>query len=274
MEDSISDLLEVSTDFLKVSLYMNLTGNSGTQSMSLGLADLLQDNSVFLNSPVRNITQSLEGIYVSAGRGDFKCKRVIVSVPTVLYKEITFDPPLPQAKSELGKSNVHGYTLKIMVSFSEPWWRNAGLAGAAMSFAGPITTARDTSNDEKGQFSMTCFSNGDFGRKLSKLPQQARFDAIFAHIKHLYGPYVGVPAPIAMTEHEWFRDQWAQGCPCPASPPGVMTKYDSALRSTHGKVHFIGTETAYEWKGYMDGAVRSGERGAREVVGALSQAKL
>jgi monoamine oxidase len=34
-------------------------------------------------------------------------------------------------------------------------------------------------------------------------------------------------------------------------------------------VHFVGTETASEWKGYMEGAVRAGERGAKEVVEAL-----
>lgn len=242
--------------------------------MSLGLADLLHPDSVILNSPVRRITQSPDGIFVSAGRGNFKCKRVIVSVPTVLYKEIAFDPPLPTAKAELGKNNIHGYTLKVMMLFSEPWWRKAGLAGAVMSFVGPITTTRDSSNDEKGQFSLTCFTNGDAGRKLSRLPQKERFDAVVAHIKHLYGPYVEVPEPIAITEHEWYKDQWAQGCPCPASPPGIMTQFDNALRTPHGKVHFVGTETAYEWKGYMDGAVRSGERGAREAVDALSRGKL
>ena len=143
-----------------------------------------------------------------------------------------------------------------------------------MSFVGPITTCRDSSNDHKGQFSLTCFTNGDFGRKMSLLPQQERFNAILAHIKRVYGAYADVPEPIAVTEHEWFKDQWAQGCPCPASPPGIMTKYDHALRTTHCKVHFVGTETAYEWKGYMDGAVRSGERGAKEVLDALGRAKL
>jgi monoamine oxidase len=34
-------------------------------------------------------------------------------------------------------------------------------------------------------------------------------------------------------------------------------------------VHFAGTETAGEWKGYMEGAVRSGERAAAEVVQQL-----
>jgi monoamine oxidase len=34
-------------------------------------------------------------------------------------------------------------------------------------------------------------------------------------------------------------------------------------------VHFAGTETADHWAGYMDGAVRSGERAAREVLAQL-----
>src|ERR1700744_5700821 len=101
--------------------------------MSLGLADLLQPGSVVLNSPVHRISQASDAIYVSAGRGDFKCQRVIVSVPTVLYKEISFEPPLPPAKAELGKNNVHGYTLKVMISYAEPWWRKKGLSGAIMS---------------------------------------------------------------------------------------------------------------------------------------------
>jgi hypothetical protein len=37
------------------------------------------------------------------------------------------------------------------------------------------------------------------------------------------------------------------------------------LREPVGNVHFAGTEAATVWAGYMDGAVQSGERAAREV---------
>jgi monoamine oxidase len=33
-----------------------------------------------------------------------------------------------------------------------------------------------------------------------------------------------------------------------------------------GRIHWAGTETASYWHGYMDGAVRSGERAAAEIV--------
>ncbi len=34
-------------------------------------------------------------------------------------------------------------------------------------------------------------------------------------------------------------------------------------------IHWAGTETATRWMGYMDGALESGERVAREVLDAL-----
>ena len=213
---------------------------------------------------------------VSAGRGDYLCERVIVSVPTPLYKEISFSPPLPKAKMELSTMNTLGYVLKVLLLYVEPWWRSHNLCGLLQSFEGPVCVTRDSSVDEKKQYSLTCFVSGQPGRNLSAGSQQARFDAVKTQIQRGFGPFVGgeVPEPISITEHEWAADQWAQGCPCPAPPPGLMTRSGHALRASHGKIHFVGTETAFEWKGYMDGAVRSGKRGAEEVIGEFNRPKL
>jgi monoamine oxidase len=41
------------------------------------------------------------------------------------------------------------------------------------------------------------------------------------------------------------------------------------LREKVGNVHFAGTETSDVWKGYMEGAVRSGDRAGVEVLAEL-----
>jgi len=48
-------------------------------------------------------------------------------------------------------------------------------------------------------------------------------------------------------------------------PPGVWTDYGPALRARVDRIHWAGTETAEVFNGYMDGAVRSGERAAADV---------
>ena len=57
-------------------------------------------------------------------------------------------------------------------------------------------------------------------------------------------------------------------------PPGGLSSFEHVLRAPFGRLHFVGTETGFEWKGYMEGAVRSGERGAQEILLAVSKAKL
>jgi monoamine oxidase len=45
------------------------------------------------------------------------------------------------------------------------------------------------------------------------------------------------------------------------------------LRAPIGPVHFAGTETSDYWQGYMDGAVRAGERAAREILASRRSAR-
>ncbi|KAJ6445382.1 Amidase [Purpureocillium lavendulum] len=265
-------LLQMRSDQKNGGQYLRLA--KGTQKIAIGLANLLRPDTITLSSPVRVVEQAASAIQVHSTRRTYTCKRVIVSVPTPLYKEITFHPALPADKLELSRLNRHGYTNKVMVRYSSPWWRGYGLCGMLQSFAGPVTVTRDSSVDELGQFSLTCFCVGDWGRQLSKLSQAERFAAVVEHVTKTLGSAGSVPQPIGIEEHEWQWDQWSQGCPCPAAPPRVMTRLEPALRASHGKIHFVGTETAYEWKGYMDGALRSGARGGREVIDALGHGKL
>jgi monoamine oxidase len=51
--------------------------------------------------------------------------------------------------------------------------------------------------------------------------------------------------------------------------PGTLTTYGKELRRPHVRAHWAGTETSTYWAGYMDGAVRSGQRAAAEVLSAL-----
>jgi len=51
--------------------------------------------------------------------------------------------------------------------------------------------------------------------------------------------------------------------------PGTLIDFGEALGQPVDRIHRAGTETSTHWNGYMDGAVRSGRRGAAEVLTAL-----
>jgi len=75
--------------------------------------------------------------------------------------------------------------------------------------------------------------------------------------------------PREVVEINWSAEPWNRGCPVAVLGPGTLTEFGDVLRRPVGRIHFAGTETSTYWNGYMDGAVRSGERAAAEVLALL-----
>ncbi|KAH7115452.1 hypothetical protein B0J13DRAFT_600026 [Dactylonectria estremocensis] len=245
-----------------------LRNRQGNQHFSTKLAEKLNADSVKLSTPVTSITQSNDGCTVKTDGGSFHSKKVIVSVPTSLYPLIDFHPELPPFKKELGETTKLGYWSKTVLVFSSPWWRDAGLSGVFTS-DGPICFTRDTCVPEASQYSITCFHVGEPGREWSRLSAQERQDAVLKQFRTAFGTAADVPDPISILEKEWAKDHWFQGGPSPVMAPGTITGAGKSIRAPFDNIHFVGTETSLVWKGYMEGAVRSGDRGAQEVIEAL-----
>ncbi|KAF8862384.1 amine oxidase, partial [Acephala macrosclerotiorum] len=259
----------------------------GTQSFSKHLAAELRPGTVQLSTPVKKIKQTGSVVLVEAGNGlEIQCKRAIISVPSPSYKWISFEPPLPEKKQLLSERVNFGHTLKVILVYPTPWWRDYGLCGFAQSSAGPISVCRDTSVDPDGQYSLTCFVSAEPGKRWIKLSKEVRKTSVVEQIAKMFGPACAVKGtspttldevmeiaknPVEIFYHDWSADEWSQGCPCPALPPGPNGLLDlyGTLEESIGALHFAGTETSNIWRGYMEGAVRSGERAADEVVNAI-----
>ena len=88
-------------------------------------------------------------------------------------------------------------------------------------------------------------------------------------LRPLLGPRAG--KPIEYVERSWAEEIYSRGCYAGYFPPGTWTSLGFALRSACGRIPWAGTETAEVWNGYMDGAISSGERAARDVLAANAQ---
>src|SRR6185436_19498549 len=69
-------------------------------------------------------------------------------------------------------------------------------------------------------------------------------------------------------EQDWADEEWTRGCFMAHYAPGVLTQLGHVLREPFGRIHWAGTETSPVMNGFIDGAVRSGERAAAEVLAA------
>ena len=72
--------------------------------------------------------------------------------------------------------------------------------------------------------------------------------------------------PVEYLDVNWWDEAWTRGCSLAHFAPGVLSQHGHLLRQPMGPVHWAGTETAGPFHGSVDGAVRSGERAAAEVL--------
>ncbi|KAM0327637.1 hypothetical protein ACHAQA_005930 [Verticillium albo-atrum] len=242
---------------------------SGTQEISKGIAKLVGESRVFLSCPVAAIEDRKTAVHVTTRDGKvFTAAKCIVSLPSTMYSDINISPPLPAPARHLYEATKLGHYNKAIVCYDKPWWRDLGFNGFAMSFVGPAVVIRDTSVDEKNCFALTCFVNGKEGEKWSQLHDHERRRVILQQLAKLYnvGPDSEVFRPIEFFVQIWKHEEYSKGALAPITALGHYTKFHSIYGEPVGNLHFVGTEYSTEWKGYMEGALFSGEAGAQEVL--------
>ena len=240
--------------------------HGGTQQISQRLAAELGD-ALRLKSPVRAIRQGNDGVTVIGDGGEFSATRVIVATPPFLAGRITYEPLLPGVRAQLTQRLPMGSIIKCIAVYDKPFWRDAGYSGEIASDEGPLASVFDDTPEGSAHGSLIGFIAGDAARKWTERTPEERRDAIVKQFVECYGEKAA--QPVEYIEKNWLEEEWSGGCYEAYMAPGVMTSYGKALRAPIGRIHWAGTETAEEWCGYMDGAVRSGERAAAEIVAAL-----
>lgn len=239
----------------------------GAQQLSQRLADPLGDDLV-LRTPVRGIKQSGEGVEVRTDWGAYEARAVIVAIPPALAARIEYDPPMPPNRDQLTQRMPMGSVIKCIAAYDKPFWRDRGLSGESFSEKGPIAATFDDSPDDASQGALVGFMVGRDAREWTGADPDARREAVLDHFARLFGDEAR--RPTEYIDKDWPAEEWSRGCYEGLMPPGVMTAYGQALREPVGRIHWAGTETALEHTGYMDGAIESGDRAAREVLERLA----
>ena len=237
----------------------------GSQALSIGLAERLGDL-VRLAAPVREVAESESGVVTLADGERIESDRVIVAVPPALAGRITYAPPLPALRDQLTQKVPMGSVVKGVAVYDEPFWREDGLEGFALDPDGMVLEMHDGSPQDASVGIIVAFAEGRGGRAMSELPEAERRAVFLQTFERFFGPKAGNPR--AYTDKDWSADPWSRGCYGGHLGAGVWTEFGPALRRPCGRIHWAGTEMAERWSGYMDGAVRSGERAAREVLAA------
>lgn len=242
----------------------------GAQPIADALARPLGER-VRLATPVRAVEQSGGGVTVHTDGGSLRGARCVVAVPPATALRIDFRPGLPGARDLAMQRMPMGATVKFFARYERAFWRDRGCSGEYVSTKGPASMAIDNTAHDGSWPSLLMFIVGREAYGWSQRDEGERRRAVLAQVARAFGDEA--QRPVEVVEQDWAEEPWTRGCPVGNALPGVLTALGAPLREATGRVHWAGTETADEWTGYMEGAVQSGERAAREVLGALLDAR-
>ncbi len=238
----------------------------GSQRIALLAAHHLGKR-VVLSSPVRTIEQHKGTVTVHSDRLIVRAKHAIVAMSPVLAGRIHYASGLPSGRHQLTDRFPQGTLTKVAAVYDTPFWRAEGMTGQALSTAGPVSATFDDSPPSGNPGIVFGFVGGDEARKYNASSAASRRAAVL----NQYAGFFGAKAlkPRAFFETMWTEEEWTRGCPVGIPTVGTLSALGPHLKAPVGHIHWAGTETSDYWNGYMDGAVRSGERAASEVLAAL-----
>lgn len=238
----------------------------GSQRICIQLAAPLTA-SLRLKHVVRDVAHDATGVTVSGEGFSVRAQRAILALPPTLAGRLRYAPALGGLRDQLTQRVPMGTVIKVQCVYPTPFWRDAGLNGQATSDTGPVKITFDNSPPDAHIGVMMGFIEGEDGRKaLAQTPEQRRQGTIDSFVRY-YGD--AAANPLEYIEQSWSEEEFSRGCYAGYFPPGVWLDYGAALRAPIGRLHWAGTETAEVWNGYFDGALRSGQRAADEVMAAL-----
>jgi monoamine oxidase len=238
----------------------------GAQNVPLKVATALGSR-VSLSAPVRRIEQTSTGVTVVADPFTATGKRVIVAIPPTLAGRIDYSPALPPLRDQLTQHMPQGTLMKFEAIYDRPFWRDKGLTGQAVSENGPIKVTFDTTPQDGSPGIMMGFIGGHEARVWEDRTASDRRTAALQNLADYFGSEALNPRDVV--EFNWSTEVWNRGCPVAVLAPGTLLDFGTALRTPVARIHWAGTETSTYWNGYMDGAVRSGERAAQEALAGL-----
>lgn len=199
---------------------------------------------------------------------------VVLTVPFTVLRSVAFrgiDLP-PDKRFAIDKLG-YGDNAKLMVGFTQPYWRALGSNGASYSdlLSHQATWETNPARASASAAVLTDYSGGERGRTVGRLGAQRAAQLFLGDVERVFP---GASANVRQTGRGVLAhlEHW------PSNPlslgsytcylPGQFTTVAGNEPKPAGNIFFAGehTNSFYEWQGFMEGALLSGIAAARSLV--------
>lgn len=231
----------------------------GSDALINALVKALPAGTIRYGKIVDSVKETAEGVEVGTGNDTYVAKNVVSTLPpNLLVNTISFLPQLPENLASLARQTQTwmGESIKVGLRYAQPFWRENGRPGGTIfSNVGPVSEMYDHTNIQNNQYALKGFLNGTY----FSLSRAERRQMVLTQLEKYYGEIVH--DYLAYEEAVWRNEPFTYV----ANDGHVLPHQNNghhAFRQEYwnGKLLIAGSETAAQYPGYMDGAVRSAQR--------------
>lgn len=194
--------------------------------------------------------------------------RVIIAIPFATLGQVDL------AKSgfrPLKRKAIHalpmGVSTKLQLQFDRRHWNALGNNGE-VRLEGNFHSTWDVTRGQPGTPGiLNCWSGG---RVAVAAGERSKEDQAELALDDLESAWPGIRARWngRVIRNAWHTNVWSGGSYV-YYPPGYMTTLLGSEAEREGNYFFAGEHTSRDWQGFLNGAVESGMRAAREVLASL-----
>lgn len=240
----------------------------GMSALIAALSSQLSATRVSIDTPIRALRRrdTIEGMDAQ-GNIIVRGRRVVLALPPRLTESMQFDPNLPQEVLACAKNIptwMAGHA-KVLAIYAQPFWREQGFSGDAMSRKGPLVEIHDAS-DPRSELGALFGFVGVPPHKREGLEEDLK-QAVLQQLQRIFGK--AAADPIAIVLQDW------------AFEPETATSLDLAAMTGHprygrpallkdvwdGYLQFASAEMGVNFGGYLEGALEAAEY----VAGTIDQ---
>lgn len=222
---------------------------SGTSSL---IEEIVADTDadIRLSTEVHRVEHDSTGAVVSTTCGNrIKARRVVLTLPQNLLGELDVAPSLRAEKRIASEEKTASKGVKVWIRVRGPITPFFAYSSATH----PLSVAR---TEFVGQDDAVLVSFGADARRISPHDIDAVSNALRVWREDL--------EVLEVTGHDWMADPHSRETWF-IQRPRQLTNYFSVQQQAEGVLHFAGSDYANVWAGFIDGAIESGLRVARDI---------
>jgi monoamine oxidase len=224
---------------------------------------------LLLQHNVRAISQSPDRVMAhvedAAGqRHMLEADAMVVALPASTLRDIDLNPKLPENQWRAIRQLQYGRATKTVVQTSVDLF--AGRRARAFATDGDVGAFWDGTEGQPRarSLSIVAFLGGGSASAALRAHAEAGARELLSNVCWL-GRTAGVGTSSVVHCVTWEDDPWARGGYA-FFDPGFDPSWRPLLSQRFERLVFAGEHTSQRWQGYMNGAVESGLRAARELI--------